>query len=201
MRAIAGFVVVILATLSCRGQEAKSPDKPADYYPLKVGNKWHYLVELGNGRKVVFLYQIVKIENVDGKRRARVEMVVNGEVKGTEHIGVDGAGVFRYRINEQPISPPACLLKYPVKEGETWTTETKVGDQPVTMSAKTGIHEEVQVPAGKYRAISVKTDRTENGIPVRVTSWFAPDVGMIKQLVEMRAGNIKMELLKLEPGK
>jgi hypothetical protein len=205
MRAIAGFVFVLLATLPClaqqSGQKAETQDKTADYYPLKVGNKWHYLVVLGNGRKVVFLYQITRIEDVDGKRLARVEMVVNGEIKATEQIGVDASGVFRHRYHEIPISPPACILKYPVKEGETWKSEMKVGDQPATMIAKTGIREEVKVPTGTYQAIPVVIDRAEDKARTRITSWYAPDLGLVKQSIEMQGGNINMELLKFEPGK
>jgi hypothetical protein len=204
MRAITGFVV-LLATVPGLAQQpekkAETQDKPADYYPMKVGNKWHYLVELGNGRKVVFLYQIAKIDTVDGKQRARVEMVVNGEVRGTEQIGVEDGGVFRYRINEIPISPPACLLKWPVKEGESWTTEMKLGDQPVTMSAKAGTREELKVPAGTYRAISVAIDKIEGASRARITSWFAPKVGIVRQSIEMQGGNINMELMKFENSK
>ena len=168
---------------------------------MKVGNKWHYLVELGNGRKVVFLYQIAKIEDVDGKQLARVEMVINGEIRGTEQIGVDAGGVFRHRINHIPMSPPACLLRNPIKEGETWKAEIKLGDEPVSMTAKTGIHEEVKVPAGTYRAISVAIDKKEGGTQARITSWFAPGVGIVKQSIVMQGGNITMELMKFENSK
>ncbi len=205
MKAIAGLVVMLVAALPCQAQQtspkAETKEKTPDYYPLKIGSKRHYLVEVGNGRKVVFMYQIAKVENTDGKRLARVEMVVNGEVKSVEEIGIEGGGIFRYRTNDVPISPPECLLKYPVKAGETWTAETKTGDQPGTLRASTGNKEEVEVPAGKYQAISVKTEMTSSGSRVRITSWFAPDVGIVKQMIEMQSGQITMELLKLEPGK
>jgi hypothetical protein len=204
MKAITGLVVVLLATLPCPAQQssqkAETKDKTPDYYPLKVGSKRHYLVEVGNGRKVVFLYQITKIENIDGKRLARVEMVVNGEIKTTEYIGIDAGGVFRYRTNDVAISPPECILKYPVKEGDTWTAEMKTGDQPGTMTAKTGKKEEVRVPAGKYEAISVTTEMTSAGSRVRIISWFAPEVGIVKQSIEIKSGHIPMELFKFEPG-
>ncbi len=205
MKAITGLVVLLLATLLCRaqqsGQKAETKDKAPDYYPLKVGNKWHYLVVLGNGRKVVFLHQITKVEEVNGKRLARMETVINGEIKNIEQIGVDVAGVFRYRSDDLPITPPACLLKYPVKEGESWTAELKIGDNPVTTNVKVGNIEEVQVPAGKYQAISVRNEMTVDGSPVRITSWYAPEVGMIKQSIERQGGDFNLELMKRETGK
>ena len=205
MKSITSLVVVLLATLTCRAQEpvqkAEPPHKTPDYYPLKVGNKWHYLVVLSNGRKVVFLHQITKIEDVDGKRMARVETVVNGEIKSTEQICANADGVFRYRTDDVPYTPPACILKYPVKEGETWSAKLKIGDMPADVSSKSGSKEEVQVPSGTFQTIPVKTEMLASGSRVKITSWFAPEVGIVRQLIERQAGSVNMELLKFEAGK
>ena len=53
--------------------------------------------------------------------------------------------------------------KIPVKEGQSWTTDTKVGDQQLTMTGRQGRNEEVQVPAGKYQAVTAVVETTVDG--------------------------------------
>jgi hypothetical protein len=205
MRAIISFVAAIVAAVPCSAQEAakpaENPDKAADYYPTKAGTKWHYVGELNNGRKFLFLCQVAKVEEVDGKPRARVETVVNGQLRSAEQIGTDASGVFRYRSEDAPISPPAPLLKYPVKEGETWTAEFKVGDRPSTLNGKTGKWEKVVVPAGTYQAIPVEIDMKTGDFNVHMISWFVPGVGIIKQTVQNQGFVVKRELHQYEAGK
>ena len=204
MKAITGVFVILLAALPGLAQEsapkAKTKDSTPDYYPLKVGTKWHYQINAG-GQKVTIVYQIAKIESVNGKPLAVLEQLINGEVQGTEHIGVESGGVFRYRYKEFEVSPPVCLLKYPVKEGSSWDTETKIGTQQFTVSGRERGIEEVEVPAGKYQAVAVKIETTVKGSKVSNTYWFAPDVGIVKQSVDVPGRPISMELLKFEEGK
>jgi hypothetical protein len=205
MKAIAGVLVVLLAALSGLAQEsapkAKTKDKTPDYYPTKVGTKWEYQVDAGNGQKVTVVNQIAKIEKVDGKPLAVLETLVNGQVQATEHIGVEAGGIFRYRFKGIEVSPPVCLLKYPVKEGASWETETKIGGQEFTVSGRVGGTEEVKVPSGKYQAVSAKIETTVKGNKITNTYWFAPDVGIIKQSVGIPGQSINMELSKFEEGK
>ena len=145
--------------------------------------------------------QIAKIENIDGKGLARLETVVNGEVKATEHVGVEAGGVFRYRFNGVELTPPVCLLKYPIKDGDTWETETKIGAQQITVSGKEGGQKNLEVPAGKFDTISAKIETTVGGNKISNTYWFAPDVGIVKQAVDLAGRSINMELLKFEEAK
>jgi len=205
MKAIIGVLVVLLASLPGLTQEAaqktQTSDKTPDYYPLKVGTKWEYQLDVGKGQKFTVVYQIAKVENVNGKPQAVMEQLVNGEVQATEHVGVEPGGVFKYRFKEVEVSPPVCLLKYPVKEGLSWETETKIGGKQLTVSGREGGTEEIQVPAGKYRAISAKIDTAVDGQKVSTTYWFAPDVGIVKQSMGIPGLTFSMELLKFEPGK
>jgi hypothetical protein len=205
VRAITGILLIFLSALPGLAQEpapkARTRDSTPDYYPLKVGSKWHYQVETGNGQKVTIVHQITKIENRDGKPTALLEESVNGEVQASGHVGVEADGVFRYGFKGTKVSPPVCLLKYPVKEGSSWETETTIGNQQYTVSARSRGAEEVQVPAGKYQAVPVKIETTVKGDKVSNTYWFAPDVGIVKQLVDVRGRSYSMELLKFEEGK
>ncbi len=80
-------------------------------------------------------------------------------------------------------------------------SETKIGGQQFTVSGREGGTEEVQVPAGKYQAVSVKIETTVNGNKISTTYWFAPEVGIVKQTMGIQGKSINMELLKFEQGK
>ncbi len=205
MRSIISVLIVLALSLPGAAQQpaqkAKTKEKTPAYYPLKVGTKWHYSVDSGNGQKVNVVIQIAKIETIDGKGLARLESVVNGEVKATEHVGVETGGIFRYRFNGVEFTPPLCLLKYPVKDGDTWETETKIGAQQITVSGKEASQRNLEVPAGKFDTISSKIENTVGGNKISTTYWFAPEVGIVRQLVNMPDRSVNMELVKFEEGK
>jgi hypothetical protein len=203
MRANVCVFPLLLAALPCLAQPPgaeKAKEKGPDYYPLKVGSKWHYLAEAENGRKGLLLIQIAKIENFEGKDMARAETVMQGNVVDIQHLSVNDQGIFRNRKNEQAIAPPVCLLKYPVKEGEHWEAEIRVGDQQGTMTGLEG-REEIQVPAGKYHTITTLIETTVNGTKISNKYWFAANVGIVKQSVVVAGTSVKMELIKYDEAK
>jgi hypothetical protein len=200
MKAITGVFVVLLAALPGWAQ-APAPAGPPNYYPLKPGTKWHYQIDLGGGQKGTMVNQIAKIENIDGKDMARLESVVNGNVVATEHLSSNDQGVFRNRYNGVEVSPPICLLKYPVKEGASWEIQTKIADQQVAITGREGKSEDVQVPAGKYQAVTSVVEATVNGVKTSTSYWFAEKVGMVKQTLDLAGKTINVELVKFEEGK
>ena len=204
MKAITGVVVVLLAALPGWAQapaKAQAKAGPPNFYPLKVGTKWHYQVDTGTGPKGTMVNQIAKIENIDGKDLARLESVVNGNVVSTEHLSANNEGVFRNRFNGVEVSPPVCLLKYPPKEGTTWETQTKFGDQQLTVTGREGKTEDVQVPAGKFQSVTAVVEATVSGMKVSTSYWFAEKVGIVKQTLDLGGRTINVELVKFEEGK
>jgi hypothetical protein len=199
MRWAPGIFIVLVTALPGLSQDApKKAEKLPDYYPLKVGTKWTYEVDPGNGQKLQVGNQITKIETIDGTSLALMEIVVNGMVASTEHLESTPKGVFRHRSKGVEVSPPVCVIKYPYKEGDTWMAEPKIGPQQLKLSIKSGKEEEVSVPAGKYKAVSVNVETVVNGVKIISTSWHAPDVGIVKQFTEFGGKNLKMELVKFE---
>jgi hypothetical protein len=201
MRWLTGIFIVLATALPSEAQVAKSKNKLPDYLPLKAGTKWTYDVDAGTGQKVQVTNQIVKIETIDGQSLARMETVVNGNVAATEHLASTPKGVFRHRANGVEVSPPICILKYPYKEGEKWEQETKIGPQEVKISVVSGPSEQVMTTAGKYKAVSIALETNVNGLKIDTTSWYAPDVGLVKQKVLLGDKNITLDLVKFEAGK
>ncbi len=200
MRWAAGIFIMITTGFPVGVQAPPAQKKPPDYYPLKPGTKWTYDLDPGNGRKIRVTNQIARIETIDGKSMARVETVINGRVAQTQHLLSTPEGVFRYRISDADVSPPLCILKYPLKEGETWEAAPMIGGEQLKMSFKSGRHEEVISTAAKYQAISVVCEINVEGTRVKTTSWYAPNVGMVKDTREFGDKTITMDLVTFEAG-
>jgi hypothetical protein len=172
----------------------------ADYYPLKVGTKWHYRVET-MGIESNATMQISKIESIDGQAMARLDSLIEDQVIASEHLSANETGVFRHRFNGLPASPPICVLKYPIKDGESWKTDFVVGNEKCRVESQCA-KEEVTVPAGKYQTVKVTTKMVNNGQRIMVVYWFAKDIGAVKQVVDaVGAGTVTMELESVELGK
>jgi hypothetical protein len=100
---------------------------------------------------------------------------------------------------------PTCVLQLPLKEGDTWEHENKpqpgvsVQAQKVTV----GKVEEVEVPAGTFRAVRIEvviTSRNGRQLepPERYTTWHARDVGLVKTTLN---GVAIRSLKSFSPGK
>jgi hypothetical protein len=105
-------------------------------------------------------------------------------------------------MNGVEVSPPLCLIKYPLKQGQTWESEMMTGSGPkAKVEGTQGGPEEVQVPAGKYRAIPCTIVVTAGTAKYTNVFWFAEDVGIVKQRSELGPQTVIMELTKFEAGK
>ncbi len=194
------FLVLMISGAAVAQDEATGKEKAPNYYPLTVGTKWIYELR-ADGQKKKLTNQVAKIETIDGKKLALVETLIDGMVTGTAHIAVTDKGVMCHRMNGIEVSPPICVLKYPFKKDETWEVETTLGAEKMTVKVKAGESEDVTVPAGKYKAIKADMDRTVAGMQASATTWFAPDVGVIKQTMAAGGSTATLELEKFEAGK
>lgn len=209
---ISSLAVIALAVTSTVAQSqptGRATQTPAagkaqgdDYYPLKVGTKWHYDLDNGGGQKIQLISQIAGIDTVEGVELFRLEIFANGQkLPNTEHLQRKDDGVYRVRMNNVDLTPPICLIKYPLKPDQTWGGETTAGGQKMKVEGSEGKAETVQVPAGKYEAVPCKVVGTAG--PGKFTNilWFAKDVGIVKQKSEFASQTITMELTKFEPAK
>ncbi len=203
-------VLFILAALCANAQETKQDKKelkedkaPPNYYPLQVGNTWHYRITV-QGNTANAVSSIAKVETIDGVPLARLEATVNGKVVSVEHLSVTDKGVFRHRNNGQEITPPICLLKFPVKAGSKWDGDIAVGKEKGKYFCEAA-EESVTVAAGKFKTlrVAIRLESEENGNKktVQTTYWFAQNVGFVKQTVEAGNLNVSGELEKFEAAK
>src|SRR5262249_19632821 len=123
--------MILLTSHSAGPAQDKSPETP--YYPLQVGNTWHY--KAGDTK---FSQKVVKIDVIDGVPGARLETQVDGKTVATEHLGVKEDGAYRFTLEGKRAEPPVRFLKLPPKKGDTWTVESKVGGKTVKCTFTSG---------------------------------------------------------------
>jgi hypothetical protein len=195
-----GLVLLMTSTLSYGQTDKKdTPDaKSPNYYPLQVDNAWRYKVTHA-GKPVEYIARVTKIEMVSGQEVARLESSVGSNV--SEHLLQTSDGVFRYRHNGVDITPPICLVKYPIKGDAKWAGDIMVDTDKGKYSCEAK-EEAIEVPAGKFQAVRV-TLRSENskGKSATTTYWFADGVGLVKQTFDADGEPVVVELQKFERTK
>lgn len=198
------FLFATFSILSMPTNTLLSQDKnvkKADYYPLKVGTQWHYKGE-ANGVPLELRNEVTKIENINGIEMGRIETFAQDRSVANEHISANAKGIYRNRIQGTEPDPPVMILQYPVKPGDKWNIESKVGGETIKGVYKTE-EEEVTVPAGKYKAIKIISDAEviPSGQKVMSTVWMVDGVGVVKQITDLGQVQIKLELDKFVAGK
>lgn len=206
------FSALLLTVATCLGSVAHGQEKAFDspYMPLKVGNRWTYR---SGDHKVTIrvdaleLFKVAK-KDAQGKDVAYDALVArlsvtSGERTLTEHVGVLEDGIYRFTAAGKAIEPPLRILKLPVKVGETWTcSSTSAGKELAgTFSSR---EEAVQVPAQPQPLLSRTASSRDFRIGDRrmdVDYWFAPEVGMVKQVFAAGDMKVVLELEKFEPAK
>ncbi|NDH06396.1 hypothetical protein EBX93_10800 [bacterium] len=206
MSKYSALVLVVLGAsfwVSTGNAQEKSQNEKS-YYPLNAGNKWTYQIESDNIPKgsAKLVNQIAKIEKIDNVSLARLETTAKERIAATEHLSVNEKGIFRHRYNGVEITPPICLLKFPIKKNDSWKTESVTGKEKVKMACKSD-EEEIEVPAGKFKTVKVVLDAevVDAGIIVSTTYWFASRTGIVKQHVNINGMQFSILLEKFEEGK
>lgn len=182
---------------------AAADDKPVDdkitessYCPLQVGNTWKYKF----GENFV-TYKVAGHEKVGGVLCAKVEMILDKKPTSYEHLAVTKEGLCRFSFEGKELKPPVCFLKLPPKKGATWKVDSKGGSETLKGSFKAG-EAEVKVPAGTYKAVSVASQDLEAGsVKPNVTYYFAENVGLVKEVIQLKDQKIILELVSFEAGK
>jgi hypothetical protein len=196
---VCGFALA-LAGWSAAAPASKAPAGP-DYYPTRVGTKW---VFDQNGREVT--WEVTAAETKGEETLVTIsESVAGGEPETIAKASVTAKGVYNVQVGPFKIDP-ACELRFPVKAGDSWAVDIPSqggGLRGTTGTVTVGEVEEVEVAAGKFRAVRVETVMTAvDGKPLaeprRATRWYAAGVGLVKTT----AGKDVVRTLKaFTPGK
>lgn len=195
MRTLCMLAICSLALGALR--TAAQGDKP-DYMPLKLGSKWTYHMKL-DGQTYAVTQRVVKLERLGDHDVASLEMEIGAKIL-TELYSSSSKGVFAHTCNGVPADPPLPVLQLPFKKGNSWEGSLPLGGQKFKVTFKAD-EEEVTVPAGKYKTITVQMEGEIMGQKISARNWFAPNVGMVKQAGELGGNPWTSELVKIELAK
>jgi DUF3108-like len=188
------FLIIALASSSA----AAPPLKPAPryYYPTTLGDKLVYA--LRDDDKNTEVTEIV--ERVEAKDAGIIVTMRRTPGDLTRKVWVTETAVLA--VSEQGIDhdPPITLVKLPAKAGAEWDSTPKAARLGAVSGHKSKVvgEEEVEVPAGKFKAIRVDSIISLSGERYTVSQWYVPGVGLVKT---QRAPNDREVLKSFAPGK
>src|SRR5262245_24585960 len=114
MRSLFSFAAILLELPAApAAPRVKDGDRPAAYFPTRVGDKWVY----DDGKDLA-----LQVTAGELKRDETIVTVSEHRPKGAvvaERAAVSAAGVYRLEFHGFPLDR-YCLLKLPAKEGDKW---------------------------------------------------------------------------------
>ncbi|MDY3553671.1 hypothetical protein R5W24_002776 [Gemmata sp. JC717] len=192
------FFVLALVTVASAGVAAPVPpaaQKPVRYYPTTVGAKWVY--EWGGADRIE---EVTAVDEKDGQAVVTVGVLVDKKFTPYCKVLVSDRGLFFGTGGLEEKTFPNALLKLPAKPGSRWDWEVREVGRKVVCTV--GPTEDVEVPAGKFRAV-----RVESEVPVgkdltqTTTTWYAPEVGWVKMVSRVGGAEETKALKSFAPGK
>jgi hypothetical protein len=185
-----GRLLTTAALLALILPAAAQDDKPL--YPLKVGMKWNYKVK---DQEEKFVITAAKEEMVGDQNCVKLEARLKDQVVASEHVAVLKDGIYRFKFDDKTIEPPVCFCKLPATKGQKWEVKFKVAGKEGVAKFESG-EEEINVPAGKFQAVVIKGEVIEDSVPIKMTLWFAPGAGIVRQVID--GGGQQPIVLELE---
>ena len=176
----------------------KEGDKPLLYLPTTVGDQRVLQVDSKGGQVIEWVKRVEK--------KGEMTVVYFGREQDGPALYAYGAspdGVFRISNGSFIYDPPYRLLKLPAKEGEKWeSVSPAMGGAPkYVFKFTSGTEEEVEIPAGKFKAIRVEAEEETNGLVTRTTYWFAVGLGAIKIRTRYKDVERVQVMKSFTPGK
>lgn len=157
-----------------------------EFFPLKPGITWTYKTNTGRD----YVKRVLGVEKVEGAPCAILQL---GETE--KHWLTSGTdGVRLHRSKGISFEQPLLLFKYPLTRGETWKARARATTGIIDYSFSTIGEEEVEVPAGRFKAWRIEW-KTEGAVTSGGQTWLARGYGPVK---EAFAGGSSLALVRVE---
>lgn len=200
-RAVAALAILVASLVASAAPALKGKGEPL-YYPTKVGDKLVYELQSGGGPGNEVAETVTRVDKNEGALLVSIERELKGRKTAPSQFSVSEKGVTRIATSGRELPVPIPLLKLPAKPGDTWTWEPDAGGGPPSKTTYTlGKEEEIEVPAGKFRALRVESEQDLGGRVFKSTLWYAPGVGLVKSVMNNGATDRVQVLKSFTPGK
>jgi hypothetical protein len=193
IRLTVGAAVILFA-----GAALAQPPKDADgYFPTKANTTWKYKA----GDQVVEVKVADKTVKFNNEDCVKLETWVGGKEVASELYALRADGVFRVKVKDDKIDPAIKVLQLPVKKGDAWKFNSKVGTQTVSGEFKVREDKEKVTVGGKEIADTVAVEGIEldvAGTKTTVKLWFAKDKGIVKLNYKIADAETTLEMTEVK---
>jgi len=186
---------------------------PPDYFPMRWKYLWKYKTKTAEGKETAFsIYNIHDDKQSDGAIWHELQTETSPTMKFDDWYSKSDGQVMdhhtEYEANclKADYLPPRVILKHPLTDTLSWQWAGK-GMMGVDMVENYNVSgpEEIVVPAGKFKAMKVVCEVTQNGAKANKTYWYGPNIGLVKSITESGPVKSTTELVsydfpKLQPG-
>ncbi len=204
MKKLALTSLILALVLGCKN--SFSTRMTADYFPLKMGNKWVYDVKGENNYQIEI--EVTGTDVIQGDSLFLVDIGgeiyhferKSGTVKKIRELFTTYEGE---RVDFGTVYEPYLLL--PPIEGENWEKEFKLStvyreeilEKDFLISVDSVIHTSIVVNSENYENVyHLKRTIVEDRDSTVEHEWFAPNIGLIKK--EVPADSVVWELLSFK---
>jgi hypothetical protein len=206
-------LAAVLLLAAPAGTAAARPAAGDSYYPLAKGSKWTYTTDYADD--TVLVHEVTGTEKVGDVECFVVEHKTVGPTLGTrmmrkEWLAAGPDGVLIHKLqrgrSELDVVKPFFKVKNVLSKDDEWKGQAKAEENPPRYETRVEEQEEVEVPAGKFKAWKVHV-KIESGTrhSAEGSEWYAPNVGLVKAEITIKAAGddftLVSELKKFEPGK
>jgi hypothetical protein len=173
---------ILLATsLVIAAPKVRDDSASAYYHAIEVGTTWVF-DENGNQRT----RKIIRAEERHGKTLVTVGEVTGESIKPLYRVAVSKDGLDDLELTGDG-GKPVPILRAPVKKGDKWDFVMPLAEFNLELRGTKEImgEEDVEVPAGKFRAIRVDVvittvDAKRLDTVERWTYWYCAGIGEVK---------------------
>jgi len=194
---------LLLSLVVPAGSAPRLKDGPGvSYFPTNVGDRWVIEMRYPTGTEE-YTEEVTDVENKDGALIISIGREVDGKLPPQRsQIQITDKGIYRMSLQGSAYDAPYRILKLPLKPGEAWTSEASSGGaQSTTFKYRAMREEDVEVPAGKFRAFRIEVDIDTRGRSSRSAIWYGPGVGIVKMEHDDPAGGYVRVLKSFRPGR
>ena len=160
--------------------------------PTADGTTWRYaFAREGETEPGTLTRQVFAPKNPEEQNILRIETAINGIAHSTEFLKNESNAILAtaYRVQGGKIEtfdPAITILPADLKLGAEWNYRGPVAGLDLNLPLKIVGDDDIDVPAGKFRALHFRGEKNE-GLLTVADFWFVRGVGSIKETVTQRS--------------
>ena len=194
--------IVFAAVIGASAIDAECP------IPTTDGTTWQYVfTREGETEPGTLTRQVFVPKNSSEENTLRIETAIDGIAFSTEFLKNEGNALLATAYRDQggkneAFDPAVTILPGELNVGAEWNYHGPIAGLDLNLPLKIVGEGEIDVPAGKFRALHFRGEKNE-GLLTVADFWFVRGVGSIKETVTQRSpdGNLlgrnTIELLNL----